>query len=86
MTEERVLTDFGLVEPEMARAIEKLTPVEGAAVWRWGAEQRSAPPDAAHEPHHGNHEGYACGLSGPHCWACNEPWPCRASRAKEEPT
>jgi hypothetical protein len=33
-----------------------------------------------HEPHRGNHVGYSCGLSGPHCWGCNEPWPCRASR------
>ena len=35
-----------------------------------------------HAPHRGNHEGYACGFSGPHCWACNEPWPCRAERGR----
>ena len=35
---------------------------------------------AAHEPHHGNHAGYACGFSAEHCWACGEPWPCRVSR------
>lgn len=35
---------------------------------------------AEHQAHHGNHVGYACGLSGPHCWACNEPWPCRTAR------
>lgn len=33
-----------------------------------------------HAPHRGNHEGYACGFSGPHCWECFEPWPCRAER------
>lgn len=34
----------------------------------------------AHAPHRGKHEGYACGFSGPHCWECHEPWPCRAER------
>ena len=33
-----------------------------------------------HEPHRGAHTDYACGFSGPHCWECGEPWPCRASR------
>src|SRR6185369_8982603 len=33
-----------------------------------------------HAPHRGNHEGYACGFSGPHCWVCHEPWPCRTER------
>lgn len=37
-----------------------------------------APMVITHEPHHGDHKGYACGRSGPHCWGCNEPWPCRA--------
>jgi hypothetical protein len=36
--------------------------------------------DVAHVAHRGNHDGYDCGLSGPHCWGCNEPWPCRAER------
>lgn len=35
-----------------------------------------------HEVHWGDHNDYACELSGPHCWACNEPWPCRASRGR----
>jgi hypothetical protein len=33
-----------------------------------------------HEPHRGNHDGYACGFSAAHCWHCGEPWPCRAER------
>jgi hypothetical protein len=33
-----------------------------------------------HAPHRGNHDGYACGFSGPHCWECGEPWPCRSER------
>ena len=37
-------------------------------------------PRTAHEAHVGNHRGYACGFSGPHCWECSEPWPCRVSR------
>lgn len=36
---EPILTDFGLVEPAMARVLEKLTPEEAAAVWRWGGTQ-----------------------------------------------
>jgi hypothetical protein len=35
-------------------------------------------PTMEHEAHLGDHNGYACGFSGPHCWACNEPWPCRS--------
>ena len=46
-----------------------------------GAAARAAAPSVeAHEPHHGNHDGYACGFSGPHCWECHEPWPCRTER------
>ena len=37
-----------------------------------------------HTPHHGNHKGYACGFSGPHCWACGEPWPCRSAQPRQE--
>lgn len=33
-----------------------------------------------HSPHRGNHIDYACGFSGPHCWECHEPWPCRTER------
>lgn len=39
---------------------------------RW-ADQLSG----KHVVHRGNHENYACGFSGPHCWKCHEPWPCR---------
>ena len=39
--------------------------------------------EAGHEAHWGDHNDYACQLSGPHCWTCNEPWPCRASRGIE---
>jgi hypothetical protein len=35
----------------------------------------------SHGSHLGNHEDYACGFSGPHCWECGEPWPCRSSRS-----
>jgi hypothetical protein len=43
-------------------------------------------PTMEHEAHLGDHKGYACGFSGPHCWACNEPWPCRAALQAERPT
>ena len=46
MNEERVLTDFGLVAPEMARLIERLDRISGheetAVIWRWGGEQYEA--------------------------------------------
>ena len=44
------------------------------------AARAAAPPASKHEPHYGNHDGYACGFSGPHCWECHEPWPCRTER------
>lgn len=39
---------------------------------------------ATHEPHWGEHNDYACRFSGPHCWECGEPWPCRTSRGISE--
>lgn len=43
----------------------------------------SEPETTEHEQHAGRHTDYACGFSGPHCWKCNEPWPCRSSRGIE---
>jgi hypothetical protein len=61
---------------------ENATTAARAALEAHGEPQRAETvyADDEHVAHRGNHDGYACGFSGPHCWSCNEPWPCRASR------
>lgn len=64
-------------------------PTTGSEEWYWQQIKRgpdafrSGEPRTEHEAHWGDHNEYACRLSGPHCWACNEPWPCRTSRGIE---
>lgn len=68
-------------EGDAALDIEWLCPTHHKA--RHPGKPRAAvvlPPDSDHAPHLGNHVGYACGFTFPHCWECAEPWPCRASR------
>lgn len=68
----------------ITRRVKHCAFVEG---WVARAALAAAPAPALldeHEPHSGNHDGYACGFSGPHCWACGEPWPCRTIRGSDE--